>query len=136
MVTVAIVVILTAIALPSYQNSLLTSRRHDARVALLRIQQLEETWRANHVTYTDTLSDLNFSSTSENGLYTLSIVGKGGTGTPDGTGYRAQATAVSTKSQSKDAACQVIYLNLNGGTVSYGGRISTSAPDSPANSCW
>ena len=58
MIVVAIVGILAAIAYPSYQDSVLKSRRADGQSELLRIQGLMERYYYEEGSYTDELSDL------------------------------------------------------------------------------
>nr|WP_314899495.1 type IV pilin protein [uncultured Deefgea sp.] len=52
MIVVAIIGILAAIAIPSYQDYVRKSRRTDATVAISKIQQAQEKWRANNTSYT------------------------------------------------------------------------------------
>ena len=58
MVVIAIVGILTAIALPSYTDYIKKSRRADGIAANMAIQLGQEKWRANNTTYTSTLLDV------------------------------------------------------------------------------
>lgn len=51
LIVVAIVAILAAIALPSYQGVMRKSRRSEAIMTLLKIQLKEERYRANHPKY-------------------------------------------------------------------------------------
>lgn len=52
-VTVGIIGILAAIALPSYQDSIRKGRRGDAKAELSRLAQAEEKWRVTHTAYGD-----------------------------------------------------------------------------------
>jgi len=120
MVTVAIIAIIAAVALPSYQSQVRKSRRADAVAAIANIQQAEERWRANHTTYTATLSDLGWTAAadsfyySDGGYYKMTITGN------SGTGYTANATAVSGKSQVSDTAggtsCTPLTLTVTNGS--------------------
>jgi type IV pilus assembly protein PilE len=123
MIVVAIIGILAAIALPSYQDYVRKSRRTDATVAISKIQQAQEKWRANNTSYTTTLSDLGATSATENGYYTISL-GKDGatcTGTADGTKYCIKAVAVTGKSQTADKAgsqdCSTLYMHISAGNA-------------------
>jgi type IV pilus assembly protein PilE len=51
MITVAIVGILAAIAIPSYQNSVWKGKRGEAKAAILRTLQTEERWYTQNNTY-------------------------------------------------------------------------------------
>ena len=51
MITVAIVAILAAIAIPSYQDSVWKGKRGEAKAAILRTLQSEERWYTQNNTY-------------------------------------------------------------------------------------
>lgn len=55
MIVVAIVAIITAIALPSYTQHVRKAKRTDAKVELLRIAQLQESYFVQNLTYADSL---------------------------------------------------------------------------------
>ncbi|WP_410498464.1 type IV pilin protein [Chitinibacter sp. S2-10] len=120
MIVVAIIGILAAIALPSYNQYVKKSRRTDATVAISKIQQAQEKWRANNTSY-GSLTNLGISSDTENGYYTLSITGFNGTactGSVTGTSYCVVATAVSGKAQASDTGCTTLSVGtLNGNTT-------------------
>lgn len=115
MIVVAIVGIIAAIALPSYQDSVRKSRRADATTALLKIQQAQERWRANNTSYTTNLTalptatppGLGLPATSANGFYTLSITAA------TASGFEARAVPTTQGGQNNDL-CQVIALNQQG----------------------
>ena len=74
MIAVAIVAILAAVALPSYDNYVKKSRRSDAASQLLQIMQQQERFFLNNMTYTTDLSDLGYTLSSggvesDNGFY-------------------------------------------------------------------
>ncbi|WP_373975767.1 prepilin-type N-terminal cleavage/methylation domain-containing protein [Chitinibacter sp. SCUT-21] len=132
MIVVAIIGILAAIALPSYQDYVRKSRRTDATVEISKIQQAQEKWRANNTSYTTNLGTggLNVTSgattttmTSENGYYTLSIAKDGATctGTPDGATYCIKAVAVAGKTQTADKvgsqSCSTLYMHILNGNA-------------------
>ncbi|MFB1490679.1 MULTISPECIES: type IV pilin protein [unclassified Thiocapsa] len=112
MIALAIVAILTAIALPSYQSYIQSARRTDGQASLQRIMLEQEKWRSNHPTYTATLSDLGVTSSSADGHYTLALSGT------SGTGYTATATA--TGGQANDAACADMTLEVDAADVTTG----------------
>jgi type IV pilus assembly protein PilE len=112
MVVVAIVAILAAIALPSYISHVRQGRRSEGISSLLAVELAQEKWRLSNTTYTDTLSNLGVSSTSENGYYTIGIT----SGSATGTGYTATATA--QNDQAKDTGCTTLTLTLSSGSTS------------------
>lgn len=118
--TVAIVAILAALALPGYRTYLQKSRRVDGQAALERILAEQVRWRVNNTSFTTTLSNLGISSaSSDSGYYTMSIP------TASATGYTAQVTAVSTGPQASDTACTTMSITMTSGNPTY----------SPAT-CW
>lgn len=126
MVVVAIIGILAAVALPSYQESVRKSRRSDAVVMIAKIQQAEEKWRANNTTYTQVLgpAGLNISADAEtvvsgSGYYNVTV------STPTGSGYIVTADAITSKSQSSDTACLKLVMTVSNGNT-------TATPDN----CW
>ena len=96
LIAITLIAILALIALPSFQSYLLKSRRVDAKEALASLQLAQEKWRANHDTYTNTLSDIGISSTSTDGYYTITLSGGAGTS------YTGTATAIPTGPQGSD----------------------------------
>ncbi len=83
MLTVAIVGILSAVAVPMYSDYIEKSRRSDAVSALLHLQMAQERHRAVNPTYSGSLTGtvasggLAMSATSEQGYYNLAIVSSG-----------------------------------------------------------
>ncbi|NOQ79552.1 MAG: prepilin-type N-terminal cleavage/methylation domain-containing protein [Gammaproteobacteria bacterium] len=73
MIVVVIVAILAAIALPSYRNSVLKSRRTDGESALLQASQRLEVYYANNAGYTTTLATAKIPAISPEGYYTIAI---------------------------------------------------------------
>lgn len=139
MITVAILGIISAIALPSFFDAMRKSRRADAFTALSAVQQAQERWRANNPTYTDRLTaapsasepGLGLPATTTNGYYTISL------DTPTATGYNAVATAVSTGSQAGDGNCVRLRVQVALGNITYGSAAATGAYDtSTSNRCW
>ena len=92
LIVMAIVAIIVSVAYPSYQNSMTKTRRSDGQAALLEAMNAEERYFTENNTYSTTLADVNASSTSEKGHYTISAAACGGgidqcvilTGTPQG----------------------------------------------------
>lgn len=114
MVTVVVVAILAAVAIPAYQQYVLRSRRADATSALGSLQQAQERYRANQQSYAAALSTLGISTdTSPQGHYTLAITAAAATG------YTLTATARSTSPQSRDADCARFQLQMSSGNSIY-----------------
>lgn len=123
MVVVAIVGILAAVAYPSYTEYVRKGRRSDGMAALAAVQQAQERWRSNNVSY-GSLAQIGASTSSASGYYTISI-----TGTPSATAYTAVATA--TGVQASDAKCTALSVSMANGTITYG-----SSGTATAASCW
>ncbi|MFC7092696.1 type IV pilin protein [Jeongeupia naejangsanensis] len=132
MIVVAIIGILAAIALPNYQDYVRKSRRADAYSALSKIQHDMERFRLNCPFYPQNLGSSNtcgansgastlggYSSTSSpDGYYTLSL------SSSSSTGYSANATAVSGRSQAADKKtgqfdCTTLRLVVSAGDARF-----------------
>ncbi|SHG14386.1 type IV pilus assembly protein PilE [Microbulbifer donghaiensis] len=125
LITIAIVAILAAIAIPSYQDSVRKSRRADGIAALLKLQLAQEKFRANCRFYAGTLtaadncgadaanSSLNFTATSEEGFYTIAVT------VAAGNGYTITADPVG--SQAADSDCDPLQYVYPAGTKSPAG---------------
>jgi type IV pilus assembly protein PilE len=75
MIVVAIVAILAAIALPSYQSSIQRGERAAARAALLEAQQFMERYYATNNTFVGAVLPARFASIpAESPKYTLRVV--------------------------------------------------------------
>lgn len=94
MIVVVIVGILSAIALPAYQDYVRKGRRAEAISLMLDLQLTEEKYRANNPSYASTLSIMGITSTYVSGqvdpaYYTFGIVAATNsytiTATPQGT---------------------------------------------------
>jgi type IV pilus assembly protein PilE len=78
LIVMAIIGIILSVAYPSYQNSMTKTRRSDGQAALLEAMNAEERYFTENNTYSTTLADVNASSTSEKGHYTISAAACGG----------------------------------------------------------
>ena len=83
MITVAILAIIAAVAIPSYTSYVDRGKRAEARTALLDIAARQERYYSNERQYADQLSKLRMSGTSENSYYTLSVTLPSGSNNQD-----------------------------------------------------
>lgn len=114
MITVAIIGILSAIAIPSYQQYILKSRRAVAKSFLLDVSAKQQQYLLDARTYAVTLSALNVSLPTEiQNYYTASF-----TTTPTATTFSIQV--VPKNGQEKD---------LSGATIKID-NMGTKSPDS------
>lgn len=119
LITMAIVGILAAVAIPSYNKSKRKTRRTDAAAAILQVQVAQEKFRGSCPFYAQTLGTTNTCGTtaalstvktvtaSDAGFYTLSIAANSATGNA----YTITATA--TGDQANDTGCTSITLTFN-----------------------
>lgn len=105
MIVVAIIGILSAIALPSYQKYIREARRADGQALLLDLQQRQEKWRVNNTTYGD-LTALGGSPASD--YYTFTVP------TNTAISYTLTATAKSGASQASDTGCTAMSIDQAG----------------------
>ena len=121
LVVVTIIAILSAIAIPVYNNYLLRAHRSDATTSITTIALNEEEYRLNNNAYTATLNDVwQHGATTEQGFYTLALVLLDANGNPttdsnNATGFRITATAAGA--QANDTECNPITLSVNSGAV-------------------
>ena len=110
MVVVAIVAILSTLAVGSYRRYVLRANRTDATSALLRIQVAEEKFFLQNNVYTIDLSaaGLNVATPTPNGFYNLFVAGAPAIATS------FQATATATGSQTADTSCQTLTIDDQG----------------------
>jgi type IV pilus assembly protein PilE len=90
--TVAIIAVLAAIALPLYTRYVIRSGRTDARAALTEVAARQERYRYGNPGYATTLAQLGLGATTENGRYTISLADGGATYTVSATPIGSQAT--------------------------------------------
>lgn len=81
MITVAIVAILAAVALPSYQKYVIRGNRATAKAAMMDIADREQQYLLANRSYTNSLSALSYSAPAAvSGKYTISDTGNVATG--------------------------------------------------------
>lgn len=120
MIGVAIVAILAAVALPSYQSYVLKSRRADALALLQSVQLAQEKHRLSNPTYSANCP-AGVSCTSQHYQVQLPIPATA-------TGFTLRVTPLSGSPQSKDTACSWIELKQ---TAANGVEKSGASAD-----CW
>ncbi len=129
MITVLIVSVLVAIAIPSYIDKVRKSRRTEAKTVLLDLAGREERYFNTNNQYSILPSDLGYGATTAafpmtvgSGYYTVSVVLNAG----PPLGYTLTANPVAGSDQAKDTHCTTFTLQSTGQ--------QTSAPD--ATACW
>jgi type IV pilus assembly protein PilE len=136
MVVVVVVAILSAIAYPSFVDSLRKGRRSDAMSALAGVQQAQERWRANNPAYAANMAapgGLGQPTTSASGYYNITILSDPA---PDATTYAITAAAGSGSKQEADTNCKVMGIQAQGGRIRYGGGSSSPPNWDDPDKCW
>lgn len=105
-IAVAIVAILAAIAMPSYEQTLQRSRRSEAREALSDFAARQEQYFLDNKSYSTTVSALGRSATTENGYYVISVPAA------NALTYTLRATAQAP--QNKDTDCATMEFTSRG----------------------
>ena len=118
-IVVVIVAILAAVAIPGYQQMMENGRRSDAMASMKALQLAQETLRANCPFYAQNLgandvcganagaTTVGFDAASNEGFYTLSIVG----GTATGNAYTISADPQGA--QASDTDCDPMTLTVS-----------------------
>ncbi|MBL8348569.1 MAG: prepilin-type N-terminal cleavage/methylation domain-containing protein [Rubrivivax sp.] len=141
LITMVVLGVLVAVALPTYQSSLRKGRRAEAFNALTSIQQASERHRSLYPTFTSNLTAAPSASIpglgqpgtrTTGGYYDLAV------SVVDATTYVATATAVTGTSQANDGSCSVLAVRMQGGNVRYGAGtiIDWSAANTDPQRCW
>jgi type IV pilus assembly protein PilE len=106
MIAVVIVAILASLAMSNYGDSVVKSKRTDAKDALTSMAASLEKCKAMYGKYDGNCSIKDESSkTSPEGLYTVSV------SVTDNTAFTLTATPVEGKSQARDTDCKSMTLN-------------------------
>lgn len=124
-VTMVVIAILAAIAIPAYTSQMRKSRRTEAKTALLDLAAREERFSSTNSAYTATAANLGYSGGFPqivgSGYYLINV-------TINAAGSTFSATATPQGVQAKDTACGTYTLD-NTGTESVSGP-------SAATACW
>lgn len=127
LITVALMGLLAALALPTYQQHQRQARRSDGQAALLQLQMDQARWRSTHDSHADTLSALGWASDrSPQGHYELTLT------EANDEGYAAHATALN--SQAADRDCTPLRLRWQDSATAVFG--AGEHQDSDPNRCW
>ena len=125
MIVVAVIAVLAAIALPSYQDYVRKGRRADGRALLQAAALAQEKVRLGAVAYATATTALNGACPnagtcpSEQGFYLLTVLAA------NGVSYSLSAAAQGA--QASDSGCTPLtYAVTAGGAVTHG----------PTNACW
>ena len=123
MIVVAVVAVLGAIALPSYQDYVRKGRRADGRALIQAAALAQEKVRLGAATFTTTLTALTGACSaspcySSQGFYALTV--------PAATATGYSLTVTPQGAQASDSACATITYVVAAGTITYG----------PSNACW
>lgn len=109
LVTVSMIAILAAIALPNYQHYGRKAKRTEAIAALLDMQMRQEKWRASNNSYNGTASQIGAPSSAD---YTFSVTNVGVSS------YTLNATAITSSTQVKDkqssTSCSTLSIDQSG----------------------
>jgi len=119
MIVVAIIGILSAIAIPSYKEYMTESRRSDAKVGLSKIADKQERYYLQNNTYTTDLAAIATNATSDGGFYIFDVV------SANVSGFEVTATAIGD--QASDTDCKTLSLTSTG--------LKSATGDDPT-SCW
>ncbi len=130
MITVAILAIIAAIAVPAYTRQVQKARRTDARNALLDLAGREERWLSVANSYSQNTTDLGYTGAwpvaTTNGYYNVTVkVPDPNAVSPTNPSFIITATAVGT--QANDTACATFSVNQLG---------QQFATPSAAATCW
>lgn len=123
MIVVAIVAIISAIAIPSYRNNVLKSNRAEGMEALLQVAQNQEVLYSQtnrYSTNAQPFAPTAVSVNSEDDLYTVTVANGA-----CGNNSCFIATATAQGAQAGDADCLTLSID------NLGNRTST-----PTNNCW
>lgn len=135
MVATAIVALLAAMAWPGYAAITQRAHRTDARLALLRIQHLQERHYTAHLRYAARLGEnpdaqtLAAATRSDSGHYELGVEAS-----EDGQRYLALARAAAQGPQARDQECQQFSVDQAGRRRSADSGGTWQAAD--ATRCW
>lgn len=130
-IVIAIVGILTSIALPMYRDYVIRANRTEAKAALVTISLAQERYFAANNTYATALASLGTvmgvasSGITDNGFYSIAIVAASPT-----IAYTLTATPQAKAGQNTDK-CNILTLNSSGTK-----DVSNASAGYTAANCW
>jgi type IV pilus assembly protein PilE len=113
------------VAYPAYRDSIMKSRRADAKIALTQGAAQQEKFFSRFSHYSGTLSDIG-GATSPEGYYGLAL-----STTNAGLGFTLTVTPAANSPQLKDRSCATYTLSHTGAKVAKNSSNTTST-----NLCW
>lgn len=132
MITIVVLGILAAIAIPIYEHQVQESRRTDGRSAVLELAAREERYYATNNTYTATPSSLGYNATAwpvdvaPNDYYSVSVqMNPAAIPSPS---FIVTATAIGA--QAADTACATLSVD------STGAQTATGSGANASSTCW
>jgi type IV pilus assembly protein PilE len=125
--SLALIGLLSGIALPAYQVQWQQSRRQDAQNSLLQLQFAQARWRGQNAQYTNQASDLGWAGD-------LSLLGHYQLRLSEATEEGFVATATAVGNQSRDTRCAAMALRLTGGNKLV--RTSGASLQDDPGQCW
>ncbi|MGD8977835.1 MAG: type IV pilin protein [Gammaproteobacteria bacterium] len=111
MITLAIVAILAAVAIPGYRQYSMRGHRTEGAMALTQMAARQEQFYLQNNSYANALGDLGFGAETEHGRYDLAITAG------NATNFVVRATAKG--GQAEDTDCKVLAIDEDG--LRYGG---------------
>ena len=140
MITVVVIGILAAIAMPIYLHQVREARRTEARNALLELASREERYFATNSQYTDVAASLGYSSsgntqwpvTLDSGFYQIEVYKVDNTQNPPY--FELGVTVVPGTDQANDTSCQSFWVDSTGKEWSTNST-SPTATDT-TSTCW
>ncbi len=127
LIVVALMGLLGALALPTYQQQQRQARRSDGQAALLQLQLDQARWRSTHDSHADNLSALGWTSDrSPLGHYQITLT------EASAEGYAAQAIALNNQAADRD--CTPMRLSWQGSATAVFG--AGEHLDSDPHRCW
>ena len=127
MIALALMAILVALALPSFNQQQRQARRADARQALQQVQLEQARWRGQHEQHAEQLSSLGWpGDRSALGHYQIAIE------EASSTGYTVKATPIGAQAQ--DSACLPLRLQLVDSALLV--LSSGTDPQTDSAKCW
>lgn len=106
MITLGIVAVLMAIAVPNYSDYTRRAHRADGKIALTEVANLQEKFYSDNGTYAADMAELGYPATSPDGYYTLAI-----SMDDAATAQEYTVTATGQNGQQKDGDCKNLSMN-------------------------